>query len=316
VLAVYITEEKWNNSWNNNSNSWNWNWNWNNSKTTLYYYIKNHLGTPIALTDDKGKIVEEYETDEFGIVSTGKNSKLNNIFFTGKIYDKEIWLYYYNFRYYNPELGRFINRDPIWIIDDINLYVYVGNNPLKWTDPWGLEAKNMLVEKYIISIFDLAVENTKWANIIVFYEWTKTNWAFDLKNNLYLRSVASKNWWVIDFNWANVTPANLGNLLAGMNMENMYLSNSITKNIFYLYEVNAAYKEWYWKNSVGIAFFDEYADNIWYDEWISIFDKYTKTSILDEKINIITNSINKLNDEFYYRDDLETKVRRYYNITK
>ncbi|MDR3150771.1 MAG: hypothetical protein LBU14_04140 [Candidatus Peribacteria bacterium] len=36
---------------------------------------------------------------------------------------------------YTKELGRFISRDPIGIIDDVNLYVYVGNNPLKWVDP-------------------------------------------------------------------------------------------------------------------------------------------------------------------------------------
>ncbi|MDR2640648.1 MAG: RHS repeat-associated core domain-containing protein [Candidatus Peribacteria bacterium] len=53
-------------------------------------------------------------------------------------------LYYFNARYYSPELGRFVSRDPIGIVDDINLYVYVGNNPLKWVDPWGL-SKDIIV---------------------------------------------------------------------------------------------------------------------------------------------------------------------------
>jgi RHS repeat-associated protein len=54
------------------------------------------------------------------------------------VYDREIGLYYFNARYYSPELGRFISRDPVGIVDDVNLYVYVGNNPLKWVDWSGL----------------------------------------------------------------------------------------------------------------------------------------------------------------------------------
>jgi RHS repeat-associated protein len=63
---------------------------------------------------------------------------LNEIFFIGKVYEKETGLYYFNARYYDSELGRFISRDPIGIVDDVNLYVYVGNNPLKFVDPTGL----------------------------------------------------------------------------------------------------------------------------------------------------------------------------------
>lgn len=46
-------------------------------------------------------------------------------------------MYYYRARYYSAELGRFISRDPIGITDDINLYVYVGNNPVMYRDPSG-----------------------------------------------------------------------------------------------------------------------------------------------------------------------------------
>jgi insecticidal toxin complex protein TccC len=57
-------------------------------------------------------------------------------------------LYYFNARYYSPELGRFVSRDPIGIVDDVNLYVYVGNNPLKFVDPTGLKAKDLFVKTY------------------------------------------------------------------------------------------------------------------------------------------------------------------------
>ncbi|MDR3150729.1 MAG: RHS repeat-associated core domain-containing protein [Candidatus Peribacteria bacterium] len=57
---------------------------------------------------------------------------------------------YFNARYYSSELGRFISRDPIGIADDVNLYVYVGNNPLKWVDPSGMLKK--FINNIIVNI--------------------------------------------------------------------------------------------------------------------------------------------------------------------
>jgi len=48
-------------------------------------------------------------------------------------------LYYYRARYYSADLGRFISRDPIGMADDINLYSYVGNNPVGFVDAMGRE---------------------------------------------------------------------------------------------------------------------------------------------------------------------------------
>jgi len=58
--------------------------------------------------------------------------------FTGRRYDPETGLYYYRARYYNPEIGRFLQPDPIGYNDGMNMYAYVGNNPLAWIDPYGL----------------------------------------------------------------------------------------------------------------------------------------------------------------------------------
>jgi len=58
--------------------------------------------------------------------------------FTGRQYDSETGLYYYRARYYNVEIGRFIQPDPIGYNDGMNMYVYVGNNPVVYTDPMGL----------------------------------------------------------------------------------------------------------------------------------------------------------------------------------
>jgi RHS repeat-associated protein len=65
------------------------------------------LWTPVALSDENWEIVEEYVVDEFWNMVDGLDSELNDIFFTWKVYDREIGLYYFNARYYSPELGRF-----------------------------------------------------------------------------------------------------------------------------------------------------------------------------------------------------------------
>ncbi|WP_229014247.1 RHS repeat-associated core domain-containing protein [Paraburkholderia gardini] len=51
-------------------------------------------------------------------------------------------LYYYKARFYSPALGRFLQTDPVGTADDLNLYAYVGNNPVNYTDPTGEWAIN------------------------------------------------------------------------------------------------------------------------------------------------------------------------------
>jgi len=59
--------------------------------------------------------------------------------FTGRRLDAETGLYYYRARYYKPEIGRFLQTDPIGYEGGLNMYAYVGNNPIMWTDPFGLD---------------------------------------------------------------------------------------------------------------------------------------------------------------------------------
>ncbi len=57
----------------------------------------------------------------------------------GLLGNPETGLYWMRARHYSPELGRFLQPDPIGVAGDINLYAYANNNPLRWYDPWGLD---------------------------------------------------------------------------------------------------------------------------------------------------------------------------------
>ena len=62
----------------------------------------------------------------------------NRFLFTGRVWDAAPELYNYRARYYEPWIGRFYQRDPLGQLPDVNLYRYVGNNPVNLLDPLGL----------------------------------------------------------------------------------------------------------------------------------------------------------------------------------
>lgn len=111
-----------------------------------FYLHQNSRFDVIAVTDASGNIVEKRFYDDFGRITDAAKAPAessatgNARAFQGQYLDAETGFYYYRERFYDPELGRFLQRDPVW--DPLNFgnqYTFVGNSPVTGLDPYGLD---------------------------------------------------------------------------------------------------------------------------------------------------------------------------------
>jgi RHS repeat-associated protein len=102
------------------------------------YYLHDALGSAVALTDRTGVVTTSYSYEPFGRTEATGAVSGNPFQYTGRENDTT-GLHSYRARYYHPTLQRFISEDPIAFSGgDTNIYGYVGNSPVRWTDPLGL----------------------------------------------------------------------------------------------------------------------------------------------------------------------------------
>lgn len=105
-----------------------------------YFYHYDGLGSTVAITDENAQIVNAYAYSPYGLL--GAQETIPNSFtYVGYfgVMAEDNGLYYMRARYYDPEVGRFITKDPIgYAGGDVKLYVYVLNNPVNLVDPLGL----------------------------------------------------------------------------------------------------------------------------------------------------------------------------------
>ncbi len=113
----------------------------------VYYFHNDQIGTPLELTDDAGQIVWQVNCRGWGEVERLVVDKVEqNLRFQGQYSDEETGLNYNIFRYYDPQIGRFCNQDPIGLEGGTNLYGYA-TNPVSFIDPLGLSALVALVNE-------------------------------------------------------------------------------------------------------------------------------------------------------------------------
>ena len=111
-----------------------------NTNHGQYYYGSDILGSVRFITGQAGQELNRIEYDIFGGIYKGNSPYGLETGYTGKPYDSVTGLSDYGFRDYSPAYARFMTEDPIR--DGENWFAYVGNNPVNWVDPWGLEAGN------------------------------------------------------------------------------------------------------------------------------------------------------------------------------
>ena len=104
-------------------------------KESIYYFINNLQGTPIFIVDEEGTIIHRQQTDAWGNIEYAYSIFDDEWNYTGKKLDTVTGLYYFNQRWYDPELGRFLSFDPK--MQFANPYLYCLNSPLNYIDPDG-----------------------------------------------------------------------------------------------------------------------------------------------------------------------------------
>jgi RHS repeat-associated protein len=104
------------------------------------WYFNDHLGTPILQNDAAARLVWQPDYDVYGHVLEFRRGEAKHqpLRFPGQTADAGTDLSYNIFRWYRPEWGRYTQADPIGIGGGLNLYGYVGGNPLGNIDPLGL----------------------------------------------------------------------------------------------------------------------------------------------------------------------------------
>jgi RHS repeat-associated protein len=144
------------------------------SNNWIRYFHYDANGNCTLQTDGWGNLVEQYDYDAFGFPyfydASGNNIGYspwgNRMLFTGREWLRDLKLYDYRNRLYNPELGRFMQPDPKeFAAGDYNLYRYCHNDPVNNVDPTGLGAWppqfNEPIREFLADQWDKFLEDTK-----------------------------------------------------------------------------------------------------------------------------------------------------------
>ena len=114
-----------------------------NEAARVFYVHSDHLNTPRTVVNTQGQLRWRWLTEPWGQQPPEDNPSNLGVFTTalrlpGQLYDVESTLHYNTYRDYFPDLGRYLQSDPIGLEGGINTYSYVNGNPVSMIDPLGL----------------------------------------------------------------------------------------------------------------------------------------------------------------------------------
>lgn len=123
------------------------------------FYGYDGFGTVRQLTNAAGAVTDTYEYDAFGNQITSTGTTPNEMLYRGEQYDSDLALYYLRARYYNPQSGRFMSRDPnagmSVVPATLHKYLYASADPANRMDPSGRDAlfeTGVLLERDTIKV--------------------------------------------------------------------------------------------------------------------------------------------------------------------
>jgi RHS repeat-associated protein len=134
--------------------------------TVNLFYTRDHLGSIRELTDSTQATRGRYDYDPYGVRTKLSGDVDADFGYTGQYFHPPSGLNVALYRGYNPATARWLNRDPIAEAGGLNLYGYVGNNPVNRLDPLGLDAIVLLDQKAVARQGHIATligdNNTGW----------------------------------------------------------------------------------------------------------------------------------------------------------
>jgi RHS repeat-associated protein len=124
------------------------------------------------LINSSQAIVAKYLYDPFGntLSLSGSLASANKYRFSSKEWNDNSGLYYYLYRFYDPNIQRWLNQDPIGERGGINLYQFVANSPINTADPLGLDGNTVILTPYV-GTTQLYDRTGPWGQPGIFWPW-------------------------------------------------------------------------------------------------------------------------------------------------